>query len=90
MFYKLQNELKDKPDLLALINCPIEIPKEPEPIPEPKVIDYWLKFQTLEKEEIFIELSGRNFEDYKKKVNYIRRRIDDLLKCLERDSEEGI
>ena len=32
MFYKLQDQLKDKPDLLALIHCPIEIP---DPIPEP-------------------------------------------------------
>jgi len=41
MFFKVQDYLKDKPDLLALIHCPIEIPKEPEPISEPKVIDYW-------------------------------------------------
>ncbi len=44
MFFKVQDKLKDKPDLLALINCPIEIPPEPEPIPELIVIDYWLKF----------------------------------------------
>jgi len=63
MFFKVQDQLKDKPVLQSLINCPIEIPlpkpnPEPEPIPEPIVIDYWLKFQSLESEETFINLSG--------------------------------
>jgi len=57
MFFKVQDQLKDKPVLQSLINCPIEIPL-PKPIPEPIVIDYWLKFQSLESEETFINLSG--------------------------------
>ena len=41
MFFKVQDHLKEYPNILPSINCPIEIPIEPEPIPE---IDYWVKF----------------------------------------------
>ena len=34
MFFKVQYHLIDTPDLLAQINCPIEIPK---PTPEPEL-----------------------------------------------------
>jgi hypothetical protein len=30
------------------------------------------------------------FDDYKKRKNMIKRKIDSLLECLERDSEEEI
>ena len=38
MFYKVQEQLIDKPDLLGIIQCPIKIP---EPLPEAKVIEYY-------------------------------------------------
>ena len=55
MFYKVQEQLIDKPDLLGIIQCPIKIP---EPLPEAKVIDYYNKFESLENEEIFVKLAG--------------------------------
>ena len=44
MFFQVKDQLIDKPNILALINCPIKIPEEPEPVPEKIVIDYWVRF----------------------------------------------
>ena len=47
MYYKVQDHLKENPNILDQINCPIKIPEEPEINPESEkleVIDYWLKF----------------------------------------------
>ena len=54
------------------------------------MIDYWLRFLSLENEEKFIKLAETKYEDYKKIKNMIKRKIESLIECLKRDSEDGI